>query len=854
MEETYLLHHPGVKKKILHGGLGPMPHFPPGTKLVFHFQTTKDNFERTVIDDSRRGKQPMEIFVGKMFKMEVWEVLLTSMRVGEVAEFWCDAIHTGLYPIVSKGMRLIAQGKDPLEGQEHMCGMGNMFYYNCSGLPELDELTKEPQPLIFIMELLSVGDPYSYKRESWMMGKDEKLQVVPTLHLQGNTLVKQGRFRDAASTYQEAVVLLRTVQSREMPGDEVHVNLERLIVPLVLNYCQCMLELQEYYEVLEHTTELLEKHKDNVKAYYKRAKAHAAVWNKTEARQDFLTVARLDVTLAALVQRELRHLADRMREKHLEEKNSYRAILQEKGGQTSLRGDGGKWETTAREEGAGGTSHGPGEEKTQESKTGQSGNQEAAGKRGERQETWRGASAPTEGKDWQQMLRLVPLLQDEGNFLVKELRYLEAAEKYQEAIEYIHSLKDMVDVDRNKEDWDSLEKLHLPLSLNLSQCMLELGEYHQVLETNTKLLRKHRGNLKAMFQSARAHAALHQENEARKSFAHIAKLDPKLKPIACMELKKMSESIRAKHVLEKRSYWAVAEERWGQGGPGKNGEAIQQGKEAGALREDRVQLVRTTKNRESKDGHETTKTTESLLGPSVEMASENQRTVDPCVEMARENQRTVDHGMKMASENQRTVDDSVKMASENQRTVDQIVEMASENQRTVDHSVEMASEYQRTVDQIVEIASENQRTVDHSVEIASENQRTVDPCVEMAPENQRTVDHSVEMASENQRTVDPCVEMAPENQRTVDDSVKMASENQRSLDHSVEITSENQRTVDHSVEMAPENQRTVDDSVKMASQNQRSLDPSMEMESENQRTVDHSVEMAPENQRTGDHD
>lgn len=27
-----------------------------------------------------------------MFKMEVWETLLTSMRVGEVAEFWCDAV------------------------------------------------------------------------------------------------------------------------------------------------------------------------------------------------------------------------------------------------------------------------------------------------------------------------------------------------------------------------------------------------------------------------------------------------------------------------------------------------------------------------------------------------------------------------------------------------------------------------------------------------------------------------------------------------------------------------------------------------------------------------------------------
>lgn len=65
--------------------------------------------------------------------------------------------HTGLYPIVSKGMRLIAQGKDPLEGQRHMCGMGNLFHFHSTGYPELDELMRTPQPLIFIMELLQVS-------------------------------------------------------------------------------------------------------------------------------------------------------------------------------------------------------------------------------------------------------------------------------------------------------------------------------------------------------------------------------------------------------------------------------------------------------------------------------------------------------------------------------------------------------------------------------------------------------------------------------------------------------------------------------------------------------------------------
>uniref|UniRef100_A0A8C2F2D9 Aryl hydrocarbon receptor interacting protein like 2 n=1 Tax=Cyprinus carpio TaxID=7962 RepID=A0A8C2F2D9_CYPCA len=267
MQEAYLLDHPGVKKKILHGGQGPLPHFPKGTKLVFHFQTLLDNFERTVIDDSRKNKRPTEIFVGKMFKMEVWEVLLTSMRIGEVAEFWCDAI---------------------------------------------------------------VGDPLSYQRESWMMEKDEKLKVVPSLHLLGNALVKQGRFREAAEKYQEAVVLLRTVQSREMPGDEDYINLDRLIIPLVLNYCQCMLELEEYYEVIEHTTELLDKHKDCVKAYYKRAKAYAAVWSEREAKRDFQMVANLDITLSRLVQRELSLLSERMKEKYWEDKERYWKILEDR--------------------------------------------------------------------------------------------------------------------------------------------------------------------------------------------------------------------------------------------------------------------------------------------------------------------------------------------------------------------------------------------------------------------------------------------------------------------------------------------------------------------------------------------
>uniref|UniRef100_A0A8B9CTH9 AIP/AIPL N-terminal FKBP-type PPIase domain-containing protein n=1 Tax=Anser brachyrhynchus TaxID=132585 RepID=A0A8B9CTH9_9AVES len=326
MEETYLLNVEGVKKKILHGGQGELPKFQDGSKITFHFQTLKDNFERTVIDDSREAGIPMEIIVGKMFKMEIWETLLSSMRAGEVAEFWCDAIHTGMYALVSKGMRRIAEGRDPLEGQKHRCGMGNMFDYHSTGYDDLDELQRTPQPLIFIMELFRVEEPSAYKRDTWAMSKEEKLAAVPVLHSEGNRLVLRKEFRQAAAKYQEAVICLRNLQAKEKPWEDGWLKLESLVTPLVLNYCQCQLELGEYYEVLEHTTELLQKHKDNAKAYFKRAKAHAAVWNEREAREDFLRVADLDPAMAAAVKKELKQLGERMRKKHVEDRKRYQGV------------------------------------------------------------------------------------------------------------------------------------------------------------------------------------------------------------------------------------------------------------------------------------------------------------------------------------------------------------------------------------------------------------------------------------------------------------------------------------------------------------------------------------------------
>ncbi|XP_039770445.1 aryl-hydrocarbon-interacting protein-like 1 [Ornithorhynchus anatinus] len=319
MEKTMLLDVEGVRKTIIHGGTGDLPNFISGSKVTFHFRTMKCNEERTVMDDSKRVGPPMHIIIGNMFKLEVWEILLTSMRIGEVAEFWCDATHTGVYPILSRSLRQIAEGKDPTEWHIHTCGLANMFAYHTLGYEDLDELQKEPQPLIFVIELL--------KRESWALNNDEKMKVVPLLHGDGNRLFKLGRYEEAAAKYQEAIICLRNIQTKEKAWEAPWLKLEKMVNTLILNYCQCLLKNEEYYQVLEHTTDIIKYHPGIVKAYFVRARAHAEVWNEAEARADLQKVLDLDPQMRKAVSRELGVLESRMEEKREEEKLRCRSMF-----------------------------------------------------------------------------------------------------------------------------------------------------------------------------------------------------------------------------------------------------------------------------------------------------------------------------------------------------------------------------------------------------------------------------------------------------------------------------------------------------------------------------------------------
>lgn len=108
--------------------------------------------------------------------------------------------------------------------------------------------------------------------------------------------------------------------SREKPRDEEWSELNKIKIPILLNYAQCKLLASDYYSVIEHCTTVLETEPNNVKALFRRAKAHVGAWNCKEAEEDFRKVMKLDPKLKSLTQKELQELEKLKKAKNAEDK------------------------------------------------------------------------------------------------------------------------------------------------------------------------------------------------------------------------------------------------------------------------------------------------------------------------------------------------------------------------------------------------------------------------------------------------------------------------------------------------------------------------------------------------------
>ena len=217
------------------------------------------------------------------------------------------------YPMVSKALRDIAEKRRTGKHiHQHTCGHAAM----ATGYDDLDKVTSDKPSLMFEIEVIKVEQPDEYKHDSWQMSDQQKQDAIPKLRQVGNKLYRDHRHSEAAEKYFEALSYLEQLSIKEKPHSEGWKKIEIEKLPLLLNYAQCKMALQDYWEVIRHTSSALEIDSNSVKAYYRRAKAHAACWNVEEAKKDFEQAVTLDPTLAKHVLKELAELQEKVKEQN----------------------------------------------------------------------------------------------------------------------------------------------------------------------------------------------------------------------------------------------------------------------------------------------------------------------------------------------------------------------------------------------------------------------------------------------------------------------------------------------------------------------------------------------------------
>lgn len=197
-----------------------------------------------------------------------------------------------------------------------------------TGFPDLDKLIQNPpNRLLFTIELILVEQIYGTDNEIWLMNEKEMNENYPELKRLGNELFAEKRYEEASIKYCKALDIIVQLMAKEKPGTKEWSDYDLKKIPLLSNLLQCNLYMEDYYSAIRHADQVLERSPNHVKALYRRAKAHAAVWNVDESKKDYQRVLELDPSLNSIVKQELDNLNRLVKQKEHEYMNIYKGKL-----------------------------------------------------------------------------------------------------------------------------------------------------------------------------------------------------------------------------------------------------------------------------------------------------------------------------------------------------------------------------------------------------------------------------------------------------------------------------------------------------------------------------------------------
>jgi len=133
-------------------------------------------------------------------------------------------------------------------------------------------------------------------------------------------------------------------------------------------------------------------------------------------------------------------------------------------------------------------------------------------------------------------------LKQEGNTFVKEQKFAEAKQKYEQVVEYL-------DTDQSKESRDLTHSVYL----NLALVCTKLNEFHKAIEFATKALDINMHSAKAYFRRAQAKSGFGQLEEAVEDLKIALEIDPENNEVA-KEIHSLKAKIKAAKIKEKKTF------------------------------------------------------------------------------------------------------------------------------------------------------------------------------------------------------------------------------------------------------------------------------------------------------------
>lgn len=328
-----------IKREILYPGKTDFGNLVPEAKLIYHFQTViiqSNGSEPQIVDNSRKMTkgQPVETIYGKQFKLPIWESCLSSMRKGEICRLTVRDDPTTHYICLnyvatSKCFRK-HYGVEPTscehdgETASHNCSMS----MRSSPYKDLNDMIQRPPDIFeFTFELVDIKPPESYTKEFWQMSDAEKLKILPQLREDGNGYYAERNYDGAVSSYSKGLNIIESLMIKERPRDDDWNRLNDMKNPFLLNLAQVKLTQGEFYECIKYTDEVLKRDPENIKALFRRAKAHVGAWNLNEAKKDFKKCMEYDENMTETITKCFKELKTREMIKDKDDREKFKKMF-----------------------------------------------------------------------------------------------------------------------------------------------------------------------------------------------------------------------------------------------------------------------------------------------------------------------------------------------------------------------------------------------------------------------------------------------------------------------------------------------------------------------------------------------